>query len=327
MGDKNLKAIAIRGTGSVTRRRRQGVPRRHVAHPRRVRAHRRQPLGQRGGHAHPRRPGQRRRRDPHAQLVRGRASRTPATSTPSPSRRSASRSAPATSAPSPAATSTGRARRRDGQGRRPGVRDHRPLRRQLRHRRHRRADEVQRAVRRVGPGHHLLGFRRRPGHGPDREGHPRLRRALRRRRELRRRRPSSWPPRRASAPSWRWASQALAAKYGVPELAMEVKNLELPGYDPRGAFGMSLAYATSDRGGCHMRSYPVGDEIVAGDDAGRHHGGQGRGHRQPRLHRPELQLRQVQRHLVRLLGRRPRPDRASCSSTSGSATSPKTSSC
>jgi len=59
-------------------------------------------------------------------------------------------------------------------------------------------------------------------------------------------------------------ARALAAKYGHPELAMEVKNLELPGYDPRGAFGMSLAYATSDRGGCHMRTYPINDEVVAG---------------------------------------------------------------
>jgi aldehyde:ferredoxin oxidoreductase len=57
----------------------------------------------------------------------------------------------------------------------------------------------------------------------------------------------------------------LAEKYGAPELAMEVKNLELPGYDPRGTFGMSLSYSTSDRGGCHMRSYPVGDEIITGD--------------------------------------------------------------
>ena len=60
-------------------------------------------------------------------------------------------------------------------------------------------------------------------------------------------------------------ARALAAKYDHPELAMEVKNLELPGYDPRGAFGMSLSYSTSDRGGCHMRSYPVGDEVVTGD--------------------------------------------------------------
>jgi len=59
-------------------------------------------------------------------------------------------------------------------------------------------------------------------------------------------------------------ARALAAKYGHPELAMEVKNMELPGYDPRGSFGMSLGYATSDRGGCHMRSYPIADEIVGG---------------------------------------------------------------
>ena len=40
--------------------------------------------------------------------------------------------------------------------------------------------------------------------------------------------------------------------------------MELPGYDPRGSFGMSLGYATSDRGGCHMRTYPIADEIVGG---------------------------------------------------------------
>ncbi len=59
-------------------------------------------------------------------------------------------------------------------------------------------------------------------------------------------------------------TRALAAKHGAPELAMEVKNLELPGYDPRGTFGMSLSYSTSDRGGCHMRTYPVADEILEG---------------------------------------------------------------
>ncbi len=59
-------------------------------------------------------------------------------------------------------------------------------------------------------------------------------------------------------------ARALAAKYGHPELAMQVKNMEVPGYDPRGAFGMALSYATSDRGACHMRSFPVGQEIVEG---------------------------------------------------------------
>lgn len=60
-------------------------------------------------------------------------------------------------------------------------------------------------------------------------------------------------------------ARALAAKYGCPELAMEVKKLELPGYDPRGSFTMSIAYATADRGGCHMRSYPIADEVISGN--------------------------------------------------------------
>jgi aldehyde:ferredoxin oxidoreductase len=46
---------------------------------------------------------------------------------------------------------------------------------------------------------------------------------------------------------------------------MQVKNLELPGYDPRGSFGMSLSYATADRGGCHQRSYVQADEILGGE--------------------------------------------------------------
>ncbi|MEM2058055.1 MAG: aldehyde ferredoxin oxidoreductase C-terminal domain-containing protein, partial [Thermoproteota archaeon] len=41
-----------------------------------------------------------------------------------------------------------------------------------------------------------------------------------------------------------------------------VKGLELPAYDPRGAKGQGLAYATSNRGGCHLRSYIIGLEIL-----------------------------------------------------------------
>ncbi|HSW11080.1 MAG TPA: aldehyde ferredoxin oxidoreductase family protein [Bacillota bacterium] len=52
----------------------------------------------------------------------------------------------------------------------------------------------------------------------------------------------------------------LAERYGGRDFAMEVKGLEVPGYDPRGAWGMGLAYATSDRGACHMRAWPVADE-------------------------------------------------------------------
>ena len=57
-------------------------------------------------------------------------------------------------------------------------------------------------------------------------------------------------------------SKRLAAKYGRPELAMQVKGMEIPAYDPRGAQGMALSYATSNRGGCHMRAYMIAPEIL-----------------------------------------------------------------
>ena len=58
-------------------------------------------------------------------------------------------------------------------------------------------------------------------------------------------------------------SARLAAKYGHPELAMHVKGLELPAYDPRGFHGMSISLATNNRGGCHLRSYLVSTEALA----------------------------------------------------------------
>jgi len=57
-------------------------------------------------------------------------------------------------------------------------------------------------------------------------------------------------------------SKRLAEKYGRPELAMQVKGLELPAYDPRGVQGQALSYATSNRGGCHMRAYVIAPEIL-----------------------------------------------------------------
>ncbi|AER67273.1 Aldehyde ferredoxin oxidoreductase [Thermovirga lienii DSM 17291] len=48
---------------------------------------------------------------------------------------------------------------------------------------------------------------------------------------------------------------------GTEEFAIEVKGLELPGYDPRATWGMALAYATSDRGGCHQRAWTVLAEL------------------------------------------------------------------
>lgn len=52
-----------------------------------------------------------------------------------------------------------------------------------------------------------------------------------------------------------------AIKMGSPEAAMTVKRMELPAYDPRGAYGMALGYALSTRGGCHLRAYPISHEI------------------------------------------------------------------
>ncbi|MHB9094436.1 MAG: aldehyde ferredoxin oxidoreductase family protein, partial [Eubacteriales bacterium] len=57
-------------------------------------------------------------------------------------------------------------------------------------------------------------------------------------------------------------SRSFAAKYGGEQYAMQVKGLELPAYDPRGLQGMGLGFATSNRGGCHLRAYMVGPEIL-----------------------------------------------------------------
>jgi len=45
-----------------------------------------------------------------------------------------------------------------------------------------------------------------------------------------------------------------AKKWGLEDIAIHVKGLEPAGYDPRVLKGMGLAYATSDRGACHLRT-------------------------------------------------------------------------
>ncbi|MFB6291712.1 MAG: aldehyde ferredoxin oxidoreductase family protein, partial [Candidatus Bipolaricaulia bacterium] len=49
------------------------------------------------------------------------------------------------------------------------------------------------------------------------------------------------------------------------EAAVEVKGLEYPSFEPRGSFSMALAYATSDRGACHQRAFPIGSDALGGD--------------------------------------------------------------
>lgn len=46
----------------------------------------------------------------------------------------------------------------------------------------------------------------------------------------------------------------VAKKWNLEEIAVHVKGLEPPGYDPRSLKGMGLAYAASDRGACHLRT-------------------------------------------------------------------------
>ncbi len=53
----------------------------------------------------------------------------------------------------------------------------------------------------------------------------------------------------------------VAEKLGHPEIAMVAKGQAVPAYDPRGLKGMGLAYATSNRGACHLRGYVAAAEL------------------------------------------------------------------
>ena len=57
-------------------------------------------------------------------------------------------------------------------------------------------------------------------------------------------------------------SYRLAESYGHPELSMSVKKQEMPAYDPRAIQGIGLEYATSNRGGCHVRGYTISPEVL-----------------------------------------------------------------
>lgn len=52
----------------------------------------------------------------------------------------------------------------------------------------------------------------------------------------------------------------LAHKTGTEGIALEVKGMEFPGYDPRVSYGLALAYATSDRGACHQRAFAAEED-------------------------------------------------------------------
>jgi len=57
-------------------------------------------------------------------------------------------------------------------------------------------------------------------------------------------------------------TNAIAEHFGHPEIAMTVKGMGIPAYDPRGIKGMGIGYATSNRGACHLRGYTPAAEVV-----------------------------------------------------------------
>lgn len=57
-------------------------------------------------------------------------------------------------------------------------------------------------------------------------------------------------------------SYRLCEHYGHPEISMTVKKQEMPAYDARGIQGIGITYATSNRGGCHVRGYLISPEVL-----------------------------------------------------------------
>ncbi|MBS1251887.1 MAG: putative oxidoreductase YdhV [Anaerolineales bacterium] len=57
-------------------------------------------------------------------------------------------------------------------------------------------------------------------------------------------------------------TERAAKEFGDPDIAMTVKGQAIPAYDPRGIKGMGIAYATSNRGACHLRGYTPAAEVV-----------------------------------------------------------------
>ena len=57
-------------------------------------------------------------------------------------------------------------------------------------------------------------------------------------------------------------AQRMALKLGEPDVAMAVKGLELPPYDPRSACGLALAYAVAPHGGTDRDAWPLASEVL-----------------------------------------------------------------
>ena len=61
-------------------------------------------------------------------------------------------------------------------------------------------------------------------------------------------------------------SKRMGEKFGHPEVFMGVKGQEFPAYDPRGFQGMGVAFATCNRGACHLRAWTLDYETSGNRD-------------------------------------------------------------
>jgi aldehyde:ferredoxin oxidoreductase len=59
-------------------------------------------------------------------------------------------------------------------------------------------------------------------------------------------------------------TRRLSQKYGGGDFAIQIKGLEMPAYDPRGAWGQGLAYAVANRGACHLSATTFALEVAFG---------------------------------------------------------------
>lgn len=57
-------------------------------------------------------------------------------------------------------------------------------------------------------------------------------------------------------------SKRMTEKFGRPEVFMGVRGQEFAAYEARAIQGMGLGYATSNRGACHLKAYTVAAEIL-----------------------------------------------------------------
>ena len=59
-------------------------------------------------------------------------------------------------------------------------------------------------------------------------------------------------------------TRRLAGKYGGADFAIQIKGLDMAGYDPRGAWGQGLSYAVANRGACHLSATLFSLEVFMG---------------------------------------------------------------